>query len=149
MMADAAPSAAGGWAITVFAAVATALLAWDTRRFWRGPHKVWDGPPQAWDPFGAAYWHGFTRCIPLGAALAGLVFLPGGIGIIVGGTAGVAILLAAFLGLCVVGGLMLSVFFLGRPHWCVPPHRRHEPGALAEFAADRRRRAQERRAAQG
>lgn len=145
MIADAGP--ADGWLIAAFFGLLAPLMIWDACRFWRGPHKVWDGRPGAWDPFGPAYWHGFTRCIPLVAATCTLGFIPLGLGEGLGGTVGDVLLLVGtfvFLALCVV---MAGVFFLNRPLWCVPPHRRAEPGALGEFAAERRRRAQERRAA--
>jgi hypothetical protein len=147
MIADAGPT--DGWLIAAFFGGLAPLLIWDARRFWRGPHKVWDGRPGAWDPFGPAYWHGFTRCVPLVAAFCSLGFVPLGLGEAIGGTAGDVLLVAGTLVSLLLVALAAGVFFFNRPRWCVPPHRRDEPGALAEFAAERRHRAQERRAARG
>jgi hypothetical protein len=147
MIADAGTGDA--WLVAGFFGAISPFLVWDARRFWRGPHKVWDGRPSAWDPGGAAYWHGFTRCIPLVAAMCALGFVPIGVGGGLGGGAGLAIGLLGLLAFVVLIPVTAGVFFFNRPRGCVPPHRRDEPGALAEFAAERRKRAQERRAARG
>lgn len=132
----------GAWAALVLCAVLAALAVWDARRFWRGPHRVWDGPPEKWDIGGPAYWHGFTRNVPLVAAYTCGCFLPGLLGSALASGphdtvfevgAGIAALtFVVFL------PLVLGVFFFNRPRWCVPPHRRDEPGALAEYRAGRR-----------
>lgn len=149
MIVASAASAVNGWIGAAFFGLLAPLLIWDGRRFWRGPHKVWDGHPGAWDPFGLAYWHGFTRCIPLVAAICTLGFVPLGLGMGIGGTIGDVLLVGGTLVFLTLAVVIAGVFFFNRPHWCVPPHRRAEPGALAEFAAERRRRAHERRTARG
>lgn len=153
MIADEAPiSTTDAWLIVIFFGVLSPFLIWDARRFWRGPHPIWDGRPGAWDPFGPAYWHGFCRMIPLIAAASALGFTPLGLGFLVGVGGPVGIGLAVFGGfffLFVLVPLCACVFFFNRPHWCVPPHRRDEPGALVEFRDNQRRRRAERRAARG
>jgi hypothetical protein len=152
VLADAAPSPTDAWLVTLFFGGISPLLIWDARRFWRrGRHPVWDGRPGAWDPFGPAYWHGFCRCIPLSASLCSLGFTPVGVGMIIGfdRTLGLVVALLGMLAFCVIAVLMMGVFFFNRPRWCVPPHRRAEPGAAAEFAGEMRAKAQRRRTSRG
>ncbi len=132
---------ASAWILFLACLVAAPLLTWDAHRFWHGRHRIWDGPSEIWDPGGPAYWHGFTRSIPLIAGYVSLCFLPGLFGAAFSSSPhdalfAVCSLVAAatFFGFL---PLVLGVFFFNRPRWCVPPHRRDEPGALAEFRAHR------------
>lgn len=143
----AAFTATDGWLVVVFFGACSPLLIWDARRLWRGPHPVWDGRPELWDPFGPAYWHGLGRNVPLIAAVFPLGCVPVGLSAILPSTVGAIVGVIGAVVFFFVVLLMACVFFFNWPHWCVPPHRREEPGALVEFRDNQRRRRAARRAA--
>src|SRR3954451_9163359 len=116
--------------MVAIAVVFTLLFAAQARRLWRAPHRVLDGAHGPAAPFGPAYWHGFTRCLPLLAAFCGAVLLPFGLALAVRGGLGVALAMTAALEAMLLIPGMLGVFLFNRPRWCVPAHRRAEPGAL-------------------
>jgi hypothetical protein len=116
--------------------VFTLLFASQARRLWRGPHRILDSAHVPAAPFGPAYSHGFTRCLPLVAAFCGAVMLPLGLAVALRGDLGDGLAIVAALEALMLIPALLGVFFFNRPRWCVPPHRRDEPGALAEFGAE-------------
>jgi hypothetical protein len=136
VLADALPTTADGGIMTAISVVFTLLSAWSARRLWRGPHRVLDAAHVPAQPFGPAYSHGVTRCLPLIAAFTATVLLPVSLGLAVRGGLGVALAMIAALEAVLLIPALLGVFFLNRPRWCVPPHRRDEPGALAEFRGE-------------
>jgi len=132
------------WAVI---AVCVALVAGGVRnlpRIWRHEFAHLDRMPASW-PFGEALWRGYVRGMPAGTIAFGLMVAAGLLlALVPEEPAGpfVRPYWAVILTFAVVAlgvATIVGVVFFNRPKIFVPPHQRRQPGAVAEWIADRRR----------
>ena len=137
----------GDVALLLFMSAGALLAVRQLPRIWTHRTTFYDVVPRWW-PWGGALWRGWVRSLPLGVVLGCALVALFAVGFFLGppepGPFGlVAPLWYATAVLLVVFGyvaLLCTIALFNWPKAAVPPHLRHEPGALQEWTREHRAR---------
>jgi hypothetical protein len=128
--------------LSVPVAVAILAVGWyGALLLWRGRTDVFDRPPGAW-PYSETLWKGWVRSL-----VVQCLIITSAIGLIlysIWGPSDKSTARVVFVVGLVVAGLAfalgMTAIYWNRPKFVVPPHLRSEPGAVAQWYENRRRR---------